>query len=68
MLLDMTIPSDCDILWQAYTSGALLTGELKKVLIETLQPLIAAHQQRRKQITDEMVKEFMTPRKLSFDY
>nr|XP_034961781.1 tryptophan--tRNA ligase, cytoplasmic [Zootoca vivipara]XP_034961789.1 tryptophan--tRNA ligase, cytoplasmic [Zootoca vivipara]XP_034961799.1 tryptophan--tRNA ligase, cytoplasmic [Zootoca vivipara]XP_034961808.1 tryptophan--tRNA ligase, cytoplasmic [Zootoca vivipara] len=53
---------------QAYTSGALLTGELKKVLIETLQPLIAAHQQRRKQITDEMVKEFMTPRKLVFDY
>ncbi|KAL7992677.1 hypothetical protein Chor_016933 [Crotalus horridus] len=53
---------------QAYTSGALLTGELKKVLIETLQPLIAAHQQRRKQITDEMVKEFMTPRKLAFDY
>ncbi|XP_032090173.1 tryptophan--tRNA ligase, cytoplasmic [Thamnophis elegans] len=53
---------------QAYTSGALLTGELKKVLIETLQPLIATHQQRRKQITDEMVKEFMTPRKLAFDY
>ncbi|KAH1171388.1 tryptophan--tRNA ligase, cytoplasmic [Mauremys mutica] len=53
---------------QAYTSGALLTGELKKVLIETLQPLIAAHQQRRKQITDEMVKQFMTPRKLAFDF
>ncbi|XP_060118999.1 tryptophan--tRNA ligase, cytoplasmic [Heteronotia binoei] len=53
---------------QAYTSGALLTGELKKVLIETLQPLIAAHQQRRKQVTSEMVKEFMTPRKLAFDY
>ncbi|XP_005308891.2 tryptophan--tRNA ligase, cytoplasmic isoform X1 [Chrysemys picta bellii] len=53
---------------QAYTSGALLTGELKKVLIETLQPLVAAHQQRRKQITDEMVKQFMTPRKLAFDF
>ncbi|KAM9148861.1 tryptophan--tRNA ligase, cytoplasmic [Pangshura tecta] len=53
---------------QAYTSGALLTGELKKVLIETLQPLIAAHQQRRKQVTDEMVKQFMTPRKLAFDF
>nr|XP_056706965.1 tryptophan--tRNA ligase, cytoplasmic [Euleptes europaea] len=53
---------------QAYTSGALLTGELKKALIETLQPLIAAHQQRRKQVTSEMVKEFMTPRKLAFDY
>nr|XP_020649248.1 tryptophan--tRNA ligase, cytoplasmic [Pogona vitticeps] len=53
---------------QAYTSGALLTGELKKTLIETLQPMIATHQQRRKQITDEMVKEFMTPRKLAFDF
>ncbi|XP_025046970.1 tryptophan--tRNA ligase, cytoplasmic isoform X2 [Alligator sinensis] len=39
---------------QAYTSGALLTGELKKALIETLQPLIAAHQERRKQVTNEM--------------
>uniref|UniRef100_A0A8D0BT20 Tryptophan--tRNA ligase, cytoplasmic n=1 Tax=Salvator merianae TaxID=96440 RepID=A0A8D0BT20_SALMN len=53
---------------QAYSSGALLTGELKKTLIETLQPLIAAHQQRRKQITSEEVKQFMTPRKLAFDY
>uniref|UniRef100_A0A7M4EUF7 Tryptophan--tRNA ligase, cytoplasmic n=1 Tax=Crocodylus porosus TaxID=8502 RepID=A0A7M4EUF7_CROPO len=39
---------------QDYTSGALLTGELKKALIETLQPLIAAHQERRKQVTNEM--------------
>ncbi|XP_048341348.1 tryptophan--tRNA ligase, cytoplasmic [Sphaerodactylus townsendi] len=57
-----------DQIKQAYTSGALLTGELKKLLIETLQPVIAAHQQRRKQLTSEMVKEFMTPRKLAFDY
>ncbi|XP_074724881.1 tryptophan--tRNA ligase, cytoplasmic [Strix uralensis] len=53
---------------QAYTSGELLTGELKKVLIETLQPLIAAHQERRKQVTDETVKQFMTPRKLAFEF
>lgn len=53
---------------QDYTSGALLTGELKKCLIEILQPMIAAHQERRKQVTDEMVKEFMTPRKLAFDF
>nr|XP_021148053.1 tryptophan--tRNA ligase, cytoplasmic isoform X1 [Columba livia] len=53
---------------QAYTSGELLTGELKKVLIETLQPLIAAHQERRKQVTDEVVKQFMTPRKLAFEF
>ncbi|NWV20558.1 SYWC protein, partial [Origma solitaria] len=53
---------------QAYTSGELLTGELKKVLIETMQPLVAAHQERRKQVTDEIVKQFMTPRKLAFEF
>ncbi|XP_049755579.1 tryptophan--tRNA ligase, cytoplasmic [Elephas maximus indicus] len=53
---------------QDYTSGAMLTGELKKVLIEVLQPLIAEHQARRQEITDEIVKEFMTPRKLTFDF
>uniref|UniRef100_H3A1Z2 Tryptophan--tRNA ligase, cytoplasmic n=1 Tax=Latimeria chalumnae TaxID=7897 RepID=H3A1Z2_LATCH len=53
---------------QDYTSGALLTGELKKILIETLQPLIAAHQERRKQVTEETVKQFMTPRKLAFEF
>lgn len=51
-----------------YSSGAMLTGELKKVLIEVLQPLIAEHQARRKEVTDEVVKEFMTPRKLSYDF
>lgn len=53
---------------QDYTSGAMLTGELKKELIEVLQPLIAEHQARRKEVTDEIVKEFMTPRKLSYDF
>lgn len=51
---------------QDYASGALLTGELKKMLIETLQPMIAQHQERRKQVTDETVKQFMTPRPLNF--
>uniref|UniRef100_A0A3P8TMY8 Tryptophan--tRNA ligase, cytoplasmic n=1 Tax=Amphiprion percula TaxID=161767 RepID=A0A3P8TMY8_AMPPE len=53
---------------QDYTSGALLTGELKKILIETLQPMIAQHQERRKQVTDEMVQQFMTPRPLNFNF
>ncbi|KAG7224163.1 hypothetical protein INR49_019898 [Caranx melampygus] len=51
---------------QDYSSGALLTGELKKILIETLQPMIAEHQERRKQVTEEIVKQFMTPRPLNF--
>uniref|UniRef100_A0A3Q3JQ67 Tryptophan--tRNA ligase, cytoplasmic n=1 Tax=Monopterus albus TaxID=43700 RepID=A0A3Q3JQ67_MONAL len=53
---------------QDYSSGALLTGELKKILIETLQPMIALHQERRKKVTDETVKQFMTPRPLNFNY
>ncbi|XP_073974691.1 tryptophanyl-tRNA synthetase [Rhodnius prolixus] len=49
-----------------YSSGNLLTGELKKILIETLQPIIAEHQVRKSAVTDEMVAEFMKPRPLEF--
>ena len=51
-----------------YTKGELLTGHLKKELIEVLQKLIATHQECRKKVTDEVVKAFMRPRKLKFDY
>ncbi|KAJ9579115.1 hypothetical protein L9F63_024777 [Diploptera punctata] len=51
-----------------YTSGKMLTGELKKKLIETLQPLIAAHQERRARVTDEIVRGFMAPRKLKYSF
>lgn len=49
-----------------YSSGTMLTGELKKILIDTLQPLIASHQERRAKVTDEVVDKFMTLRKLKF--
>ncbi|GLV40236.1 Tryptophanyl-tRNA synthetase [Carabus blaptoides fortunei] len=48
-----------------YSSGALLTGELKKILIETIQPIVGQHQERRAAITDELLKQFMAPRKLN---
>jgi len=51
-----------------YTSGELLTGHLKKELIDILQKLVATHQENRKKVTDDVVKEFMRPRKLKFDY
>jgi len=54
---------DCRVL-QTYTSGELLTGHLKKELIDLLQTIVAAHQERRKHITDDVVNEFMVPRKL----
>jgi hypothetical protein len=53
---------------QNYTSGELLTGELKKKLIDVLQPLITGHQERRAKVTDDVVQAFMTPRKLKYNY
>lgn len=49
-----------------YTSGKLLTGEIKKILIETLQPIIHEHQERRAKITEDKLKEFFAKRKLNF--
>jgi len=49
-----------------YTSGKLLTGFLKKELIDVLTPICVSHQEARKNLTDEIVKEFMRPRPLNF--
>ena len=54
--------------FQDYTSGELLTGFLKKELIGILQDMVSKHRERRALITDDIVKQFMTPRKLNFDY
>lgn len=48
-----------------YSSGELLTGFLKKELIEVLQKLVANHQEKRAEVTQEVIKNFMTPRKLT---
>lgn len=50
-----------------YTSGRMLTAQLKQELITVLQKIVAQHQERRAQVTDDMVKTFMTPRKLDFE-
>lgn len=49
-----------------YSSGKLLTGELKKELIAILQKLVGNHQEERKKVTEERVKQFLTPRPLHF--
>jgi tryptophanyl-tRNA synthetase len=51
-----------------YTNGELLTGELKKKLIAVLQPIITGHQERRAKVTDDVVRAFMNPRKLKYNY
>ncbi len=48
-----------------YTSGELLTGFLKKEMIEVITPIITDIQERRKNVTDELVEKFMTPRPLT---
>uniref|UniRef100_A0A0L8FKV9 Tryptophan--tRNA ligase, cytoplasmic n=1 Tax=Octopus bimaculoides TaxID=37653 RepID=A0A0L8FKV9_OCTBM len=51
-----------------YTSGELLTGYLKKELIGILQKIVSEHRERRAKVTDEVIKQFTTPRKLKYDY
>lgn len=51
----------------AYSSGEMLSGDIKKIAIETLQPIVAEHQEKRKMVTDEVVDQFMAIRELKFD-
>lgn len=51
----------------SYSKGELLSGEIKKIAIETLQPIVADHQTKRKEVTDEILEQFMTPRKLNYE-
>jgi len=51
-------------IYDSYKKGNLLTGELKKMAIEKLQAYVAEFQERRKTVTDEVLAEFMRPRKL----
>lgn len=50
----------------SYTKGELLSGEIKKLATETLTPIVVEHQLKRKDVTDEILQQFMTPRKLNF--
>lgn len=49
---------------QEYGAGRMLTGEVKKLLIEVLTNLVERHRQARAAVTDEVVDVFMTPRPL----
>merc|ERR1712212_546218 len=40
----------------------------KQELIGILQPIVKDFQDRRSKVTSEVVKSFMTPRKLKFDF
>lgn len=48
---------------KSYESGEMLTGQLKKITIEVVQKIVAEHQRRRADVTDEIVKIFMRAEK-----
>lgn len=52
--------------YEDYKKGELLTGELKKLAIDVLQKYVEEFQARRKEVTDEVLAAFMTPRKLEW--
>jgi tryptophanyl-tRNA synthetase len=53
-------------IYNDYKSGDLLTGELKKKAIELLQAYVQDFQQKRATVTDEVLAEYMRPRKLEW--
>lgn len=53
-------------IYKDYKSGELLTGELKKMAIESLQPEVQEFQERRKLVTDDVLESFMKPRRLEW--
>jgi tryptophanyl-tRNA synthetase len=49
-----------------YKSGAMLTGEVKKELIEILQVMVKEHQEKRLLVTPEVIASYMQVRPLDF--
>ena len=47
-----------------YGSGRMLSGEIKAELVKVLQPLVANHQRARACVTDEIVRTFMSVRRI----
>ncbi|XP_068156888.1 tryptophan--tRNA ligase, cytoplasmic [Drosophila tropicalis] len=50
----------------AYTKGEMLTGEIKKLAVETLTPIVEQHQAARKLVTDEVLDKYYEIRPLKF--
>lgn len=49
---------------QAYSSGQMLSGDIKKCLIDVLQPLVAEHQRKRAQVNQDTIERFFRVRPL----
>lgn len=44
----------------------MLTSEIKKELTNVITPFVLEHQRARASVTDDVVRAFLTPRKLEF--
>lgn len=53
-------------IYDEYKSGRMLSGEIKKELIQVVQPLIKQHQEKRAAVTDEVLDQFYKIRPLKF--
>ncbi|KAK9473161.1 uncharacterized protein V1510DRAFT_402541 [Dipodascopsis tothii] len=53
-------------IYDDYKAGKLLTGELKVKCIKVLQEFVGEFQKNRAAVTDDVVKQFMTPRALEW--
>jgi len=51
---------------EEYSSGRMMSGEIKKELVDVLVPFILNHQHARTFVSEEVVQAFMTPRPLEF--
>ncbi|KAF2403169.1 tryptophanyl-tRNA synthetase [Trichodelitschia bisporula] len=54
-------------MYAKYKSGELLTGELKKECIRVMQEYVTAFQASRAKVSDEILADYMTPRKLTWN-
>ncbi|KAE8358841.1 hypothetical protein BDV27DRAFT_169132 [Aspergillus caelatus] len=56
-----------DEVYKCYKNGDMLAGELKKMAIEALQEYVRLFQERRGLVSDEVLEEYMQPRKLVWE-
>ncbi|ORZ04227.1 hypothetical protein BCR41DRAFT_375035 [Lobosporangium transversale] len=53
---------------KAYRAGTLSSGDLKKRCIEVLQKFVGDFQARKAAVTNEILKEFMTPKEMGITF
>jgi tryptophanyl-tRNA synthetase len=66
--LTFFLPDDAKLaeIGRKYASGEMMTGEVKAILIAQLTEIVTGHQTARAEVTDDIVKEFMSVRPLAF--